>query len=363
MIDYSINNPAVQNSFLLQFIMQKKWAVLRHALLIFITAVNFHLLSFALITDYSSKMGVSFGTLFLWKLIVMLYALFIIYINIYLLYPKFIQTGKYLRYAIYVLLLFVSFYFIQSVAMQILSLDFDKVYKDNEMDTAADLIDSFMYPITFLLTTTGYRLFKSFIFHQQQLSSLEKEKLSTELTQLKNQVNPHFLFNTLNNLHVLTTKDPEKAAKIILGLSDVLRYQIYDSGQDTILLQKDIAMLRQLTEVEKIRRRDLTVTFEVDDNVNTISLPPLLFINFVENAIKHSNVRGAAVIHIIFSLRGSMLYFGITNSKPVVKVQHENSGLGLTNSKKRLDLLYGNTYILNIKDEPAQFTLELNLPV
>jgi sensor histidine kinase YesM len=363
MIDYSVNNKALQNSFLLQFIMQKKWAALRHALLILITAVNFHLLNFTLITDYASKMGVSFGILFLWKFIVTISALSIIYLNIYLLFPRYIQTGKYLRYAGYVLLFFVLFFFIQSVAAEIFSLDFSKVYSDCGDDNFSDTLDSFMYPVTFLLTTTGYQLFKSFIFHQQRLSSLEKEKLSTELTQLKNQVNPHFLFNTLNNLHVLTTKDPEKAAKIILGLSDVLRYQIYDSGQDTILLQKDIEMLRQLTEIEKIRRRDLTVTFEVDDNVHTIALPPLLFINFVENAIKHSNARGAAVIHIIFSLRGSMLYFGITNSKLPVKVQNENSGLGLANNKKRLDLLYGNTYTLNIKDEPAQFTLELNLPV
>jgi two-component system, LytTR family, sensor kinase len=363
MIDYVINNKVVQNSFLLQFIMQKKWKVLRHALLLFITAVNFHLLNFPLITDYATKMEASFGSMFLWKAIVTAYALFIIYINIYLLYPKYIQTGKYLHYAGYVLLLFASFLLLQSLAAQILSLDFDKYYKDGGSNNFFDIIESFIYPVTFLLTTTGYQLFKSFIVHQQRLSSLEKEKLSTELTQLKNQVNPHFLFNTLNNLHVLATKDPEKAAKIILGLSDVLRYQIYDSGQDIILLQKDIAMLRQLTEIEKIRRRDLTVTFEADDNVNTITLPPLLFINFVENAIKHSNVRGAAVIHIIFSLRGKMLYFEITNSKSPVKVQNENSGLGLANSKKRLDLLYGDTYTLNIKDEPAQFTLQLNLPV
>jgi sensor histidine kinase YesM len=363
MIDYGINNKVAQNSFLLQFIMQKKWAVLRHALLLFITAVNFHLLNFPLITDYATKMEASFGSMFLWKAIVTAYALFIIYINIYLLYPKYIQTGKYLHYAGYVLLLFASFLLLQSLAAQILSLDFDKYYKDGGSNNFFDIIESFIYPVTFLLTTTGYQLFKSFIVHQQRLSSLEKEKLSTELTQLKNQVNPHFLFNTLNNLHVLATKDPEKAAKIILGLSDVLRYQIYDSGQDIILLQKDIAMLRQLTEIEKIRRRDLTVTFEADDNVNTITLPPLLFINFVENAIKHSNVRGAAVIHIIFSLRGKMLYFEITNSKSPVKVQNENSGLGLANSKKRLDLLYGDTYTLNIKDEPAQFTLQLNLPV
>src|SRR6185295_11462360 len=133
----------------------------------------------------------------------------------------------------------------------------------------------------------GLRVFKKWINDMQQMNELHQINLKTELEQLKSQVNPHFLFNTLNNLLVLTKTDPEKASQVLLGLSDLLRYQLYDSAREKILLSKDIDFIHNLLSLEKIRKNDFDYNIRTEGNTDGVTLPPFLFIPFVENAIKH----------------------------------------------------------------------------
>lgn len=202
-----------------------------------------------------------------------------------------------------------------------------------------------------MASVVGVKIFQKWINDVQRMNDLQQTNLKTELEQLKSQVNPHFLFNTLNNLFVLTKTDPEKASQVILGLSDLLRYQLYDSAKDKILLSKDIDFIHNLLALEKIRKTDYEYKIKTEGNVEGVALPPFLFIPFVENAIKHgSSAVGHSYLTIYFRVAGKQLEFTSENSKPAVK-NKSIGGLGLKNIKRRLELLYPGQYILTIKDE------------
>lgn len=209
----------------------------------------------------------------------------------------------------------------------------------------------------------GLKVFKKWINDVQRMNELHQANLKTELEQLKSQVNPHFLFNTLNNLLVLTKTDPDKASQVLLGLSDLLRYQLYDSAKDKILLSKDIAFMHNLLALEKIRKNDFEYTIHTHGNVDAQTLPPFLFIPFVENAIKHgASTVGHSYLTLTFSVNGKKLHFQSENSKPAVK-KNTIGGLGLGNIKRRLELLYPGNHTLEITDNPDKYIVNLTIPL
>lgn len=195
------------------------------------------------------------------------------------------------------------------------------------------------------------------------MNQLQQINLKTELEQLKSQINPHFLFNTLNNLLVLTKTDPDKAGQVLLGLSDLLRYQLYDSSQDRIQLSKDIAFINNLLALEKIRKDDFDYQVNTEGKIDGLALPPFLFIPFIENAIKHgASSVGHSWLTVNFKLDGKKLIFTAENSKPPIKKQLPG-GLGLNNIKRRLELLYPNDHQLDIKDDAHTYFVTLTIPV
>lgn len=209
----------------------------------------------------------------------------------------------------------------------------------------------------------GLKVFKKWIYDVRQMNELQETNLKAELEQLKSQVNPHFLFNTLNNLLVLTKTDPEKASVVLLGLSDLLRYQLYDSSKEKIVLSKDIAFIRNFLSLEKIRKNDFTFTINTEGNMDAQMLPPFLFIPFVENAVKHgASTVGHTYLNLNFSIKGDQLYFYSENSKPPVK-QQLVGGLGLGNIKRRLELLYPGNHTLEITDSTDKYIVNLTIPL
>jgi sensor histidine kinase YesM len=350
-------------SSLLNFVMNKKWSWLRHFILILIIGLNFSLLNIDGLKRFALHVNVPFKVILIGNAAMAFWALIIIYINLYIIFPVFFKQGKYLYYAICIIALVVFFFLVIYTIQQINVKYYGKDAKDAISLSVFGFIETVMYPLVFLASTTGYRLFKIWIVDQKKFAALEKSQLNTELTQLKNQVNPHFLFNTLNNLEVLTKTNPEKASQIILGLSDVLRYQIYDSQNETVLLSKDIEIIQQYIELEKIRRDHLITSIKIEGNTNGIIIPPLLFINFVDNAIKHSNSRGGSFIHILFKVIENEVDFTIINSTSTLTPDEKNSGLGLVNITKRLQLLFGDKHSLKIKENGNQFEVHLKFPV
>src|SRR6202000_1449787 len=124
----------------------------------------------------------------------------------------------------------------------------------NEMRENADFLPLLSFPVLLLLPSTAFRLFQRSILDNQRIAELERISMQSELQQLKNQINPHFLFNMLNNVNVLTQQDPEKASQVLMKLSDLLRYQLYDSSREKVLLTADIRFLTDFLNLEKIRR-------------------------------------------------------------------------------------------------------------
>ncbi len=209
----------------------------------------------------------------------------------------------------------------------------------------------------------GLKVFKKWVTDMQQMNELQQTNLKAELEQLKSQVNPHFLFNTLNNLLVLTRTDPEKASQVLLGLSDLLRYQLYDSTREMIVLSKDIAFIQNFLSLEKIRKNDFTFSINTEGNMDSQILPPFLFIPFVENAVKHgASTVGHSYLDLSFRIKDKQLHFHSVNSKPVVKHQMIG-GLGLGNIKRRLELLYPGNHTLEITDSADKYIVNLTIPL
>ena len=195
---------------------------------------------------------------------------------------------------------------------------------------------------------------------------LENERLTSELRFLKAQINPHFLFNTLNNLYYLAYTQSPNTTEVISKLSQMMRYMIYDSNHPKVPLSKEIEYIQSYISLEKLRLSDhIPINFETKGNVETTMITPLVLITFLENAFKHgvsSNAQNAWIYASIEVAEGVCTY-KVKNSKipQTGKTVTEKSGIGLQNVKRRLDLSYPNNYQLQVQDLDDCYNVELKL--
>ncbi|CAA9285725.1 MAG: Putative signal transduction histidine kinase [uncultured Cytophagales bacterium] len=240
--------------------------------------------------------------------------------------------------------------------------------------TVADPIR--MYNTILFYTTLFFTLLikttKSFFESSAQKINLEKEKLKLEkenmrleLNLLKSQINPHFFFNTLNNIYSLVEDKDELAASIILRLSDLMRYSLYESTHDTIPLSHELNFIQNYVELERIRHKEyVSITLRTGEIPRNLAIPPLILVTFVENAFKHGvkTTIEASWVNIDVQVNSNELAFFIQNSKPH-KLSRDafHGGIGLVNVHRRLDLLYPGRYQLLVKNEPATYTVDLKI--
>jgi hypothetical protein len=202
---------------------------------------------------------------------------------------------------------------------------------------------------------------------EQARKEIEKEHMESELAFLQNQVSPHFFMNTLNNIHSLIDADPILAQNAILKLSEMMRYLLYESGRGTTTLAREIEFLRSYVKLMQLRvDESVVVHFELPDNFINVSLPPLLFISFIENAFKHGvSYRETSALSFRLVQSTDSLEFTSVNTIPTFKnpeaVVH-HGGIGLENIKKRLDLIYGERYQLIMSKKNNEFTVRLIIP-
>ena len=194
---------------------------------------------------------------------------------------------------------------------------------------------------------------------------LEKEKTEFELSFLKAQVNPHFFFNTLNNIYSLIEDKDEVAANIVLKLSDLMRYTLYESNNISIPLARELQFIQDYIKLERIRHKE-HVLIETDISLapNRLEITPLILITFVENAFKHgvNNTIDASSVRISAAVEDNTLTFVVKNSKPSkLKREIVQGGIGLMNVRRRLDLLYSNHYQLVIQNQPSSYTATLTV--
>lgn len=202
---------------------------------------------------------------------------------------------------------------------------------------------------------------------QNELLRLQKETLQLELRSLKSQVHPHFLFNTLNNLYSLTLKNSERAGEMVLKLSDIMRYVLYEANEDHVPLEKELTFIRNYIELQRIRYSErYRIEFSIAGDSRKKEVAPLLFIDFVENAFKHGLDKrfSDGFVIVQFSIEGNQLHFRVCNStgqeeENVTAVKKK--GIGLNNVKRRLELIYPGKHTLEITEDNERFIVQLTL--
>ncbi|OJJ16559.1 sensor histidine kinase [marine bacterium AO1-C] len=312
----------------------------------------------------------------------------IVYLGLYFLVPRYLLQRKYLLYVLWLIptsvfigiqFRLLSFYFY----FPIYDPDFVKVVSQTTETMVTYEIPEYVsnpwlfhkiikYAIslnTVILLTTGLKLLKIWYRDKQTTKQLEKEKLEAELKFLKGQIHPHFLFNTLNNLYALTLKKDEHAPEIVLKLSDLMNYMLYDTNTPYIDIEKEINYIKNYIALEKIRYGNrVDISFNIAGQIAGNKIAPMLILPFVENSFKHG-VSGEienAWITIDLLIQGNAMTLKVENSKSIEYVKRTQreyaSGIGLANVKRRLDLLYKDQYELKIfDDEPSSYLVVLKL--
>jgi LytS/YehU family sensor histidine kinase len=212
------------------------------------------------------------------------------------------------------------------------------------------------------------KVVKHWYTQQQENQELEKEKMISELRYLKSQVHPHFFFNTLNNLYGLTLSKSDTAPEVVLRLSDLMSYMLYDTNTQWVPLEKEINYIRNYIALEKLRfGKRFNVSFQVQGDTSSIVIAPLLLLPFIENSFKHSinkEIEGAWIA-IDLTIKEAALAFTVENSmikEPMNGEESESAGgLGLQNVKRRLELLYKERYTLKIFEEESEYLVVLKL--
>lgn len=359
-MEYHLQN-ALNNIFI-TYLVDDRYRLLRHGC--FLTGL--------LVLFYSSDSVNQFSGVYKLYFLLAIWITFIamFYINMYVLVPFFFFKSKYLLYFI-LLILLVSMSLSFGSYLRINFFTHYNLHKSGVNNHhIKGLLDGVIITVPFIMTTTTLKLFQRWIKDTRRISDLKNLTLTMELNELKNQINPHFLFNTLNNVKALIRKDPKKATEVIQKLSEFLRYQLYENNVEKTSLASEIQFISNFLNLEEIRRDNFSVEFVYEPNFRAFHqylIPPNLFITFVENAVKHSCdiTEDKSFIRIRFAVEQNQLHFTCINSKKKETGANDNryNGLGLKNIKRRLNLLYENKSTLDIQSEETTYTVNLTLPL
>jgi LytS/YehU family sensor histidine kinase len=230
---------------------------------------------------------------------------------------------------------------------------------------AMRIISTLWDTLTFLIFTGMIRFTLDWFDLENKKKQLENEKLIAELNYLKAQINPHFLFNTLHNLNYLVYAGSKNATEVIIKLSNIMRYMIYDANKEKVPLKKEIAYMNDYIHLESIRlNQKFQMDFMVTGNSEQVEVAPLIMLTFLENAFKHgvSDQEPNCWIKVNLKTTDSQIDYEVANKKLNVPLNKNlKSGFGLENVKKRLDLSYPDKYTLNIRDEESVYKVNLIL--
>ncbi|MCB9252552.1 MAG: histidine kinase [Flavobacteriales bacterium] len=286
------------------------------------------------------------------------------YFNNYYLVPEFLRKRKYIYYFT-TLVLTISFICLVHIVylLQVDTIDDSEKFNLWSMDFFFSNSISILYTIGLTMTLL---FFKQWFEKERLNDKLEKLNIETELKYLKSQINPHFLFNSLNSVYALTLNKSDKAPEVVLKLSDILRYILYDGGEKVVSLSKEIEYLNNYLELEKIRYGSrLETKLEVKGDLSGHEIAPMIFLPFLENCFKHgvnSNI-GHTFINISIEVDSKDIHFKIENNKPQTRISDKvnyQGGIGIENVKKRLNLLYPGKHELEIT-ESETFVVDIRI--
>lgn len=318
----------------------------------------FWMLSIYVIGDYFSISNFFKFIDFFYALLFHIPLFFLVYVNLGVLIPKFLQKARYVTYALLAAILVNVSYGLHELTFEFLLPLLPTEYYMVSFTDYEVLVTIFLI---YLIFTTLLKLSKSWY----QLQRVEKEKLSIELNSLKSQVNPHFLFNSLNSIYSLALAKSDQTAETVLELSNLLRYMLYEVGEEKVELSKELEMLENYIELQKLRSDQSTkISFNVIGDPSQHQIAPLLFFPLVENSFKHGvkGVSDSAYVNISLNLTDGIT-FTIKNNKGEVDDMEDGKygGIGLENVKRRLALIYESNHQFNIVETENYFEVKLTI--
>jgi LytS/YehU family sensor histidine kinase len=233
------------------------------------------------------------------------------------------------------------------------------------LDSLYYYADSMVLVPAFVVLSSLVGIMQNIILNTLKKEQIAKQAINTELVYLKSQINPHFLFNTLNNIHTLVYTQAPTASEAVMRLSSLMRYMIYESNASTVPLSIEINYLKDYINLQQLRyEASPIVDLQVEGDIETCHIAPLLFIHILENCYKHSPPRlepGAIKMRVAVKENFLIVTFQNPMGNKRVNLLEEPGGIGLVNVKKRLQLLYPNQHSLDINKTDKVFTVELKI--
>lgn len=291
------------------------------------------------------------------------------YMNYFIFLPRFLERrniGRYLlEYAI-------PFIILCTIRVHLQRFMVDGYTHQEHYFYSSMYISQMVATSLFVVVFVGMlRFAKDWFELEAKKKELENEKLTAELSFLKEQINPHFLFNTLNNLYYLAYTKSDNTTEVIAKLSQMMRYMIYESNYQLVELSKEIEYMQSYVSLERLRlNNQIPIDFKVDGNPGGIKIAPLILITFLENAFKHgaNSTNKNAWVNLSIKVDGKNCVYTVENSKAgTIKINgvHSDmatkSGIGLQNVKRRLELTYPGKYNLEVKDLSDRYYVQLKL--
>ncbi len=289
---------------------------------------------------------------------------FMVYITNYILIPKLLYRRKYIWFTLAFISIIVASSFIKlNVLSRVQNFpelrDFSSHWRER--------INDFFIPHFFIVIAgAAVKLMNDNGKLQRRMAETAKEKAETELNFLKSQINPHFVFNSLNSIYFLIDKANTPARQSLHKFSDMLRYQLYEMNGDKVPIEKEVQYLKDYMDLQQLRKdENYAVQFNCGEEVKGFFIAPLLLIPFIENAFKHISHHNGKMnfVKVDLSTKVDVFIFSCSNSKDNQKTTEQHGGIGLSNVKRRLELLYPGKHELSIVASETDFSVQLNLQI
>lgn len=315
------------------------------------------------ITVFQRARGVAWGQLFTSAFIQLIFTMGIAYLNYFYIWPRFLKYKNVWRYVAEFSIPFAAFIAARVFLTRYL-IEGDPNWS-NYFHSSFFIVQTTATTLLIVLFVGMLRFAVDWFEFEARKNEVENERLTAELNFLKAQINPHFLFNTLNNLYYLAYTKSENTTEVVAKLSQMMRYMIYDSNHPRVLLSKELEYMENYISLERLRlNNQIPISLIVEGPIENVWIAPLVFITFLENAFKHgvNNSHPGSWVRAEIQIRGNECIYIVANSKPPANtVSTEKSGIGLQNVKRRLELSYPGQFDIKVSDYPDSYTVQLKL--
>jgi len=308
--------------------------------------------------------GYGWGFTFSNEIIGLFFYAILVYFNLYYLIPSYLAKRAFLYFG----LVIAACAMMTPLEVLVLYLKYTN-FPDSKEQLIHNQDGVFLGNLFVLLLSTILRVIMDWWRYQNEKQQLVTRTMQSELRFLKSQINPHFLFNTLNNLYALTLKKSDQAPEIVLKLSEIMRYMLYECNERRVLLSKEIQYIQNYLDLERLRQpKTAEISFVTEGRISEQMVAPLLFVPFVENSFKHGlnhQITDGGFVRLRMSVQDSDLEFYIENSKTAAALPRQehpvSGGIGLTNVRQRLEMLYPEHYDLMTENDPDRYAVTLHL--